>query len=200
LSGCTLVYSQEPVGSAPLAVSAEQIAGVWVAPDHSGELRCCVFVELTENERTEAEGGEPDQDGSAGRFRMISVQKDGSKLAALQLEGRFMQHRDVTFASIRPSPDENAPSALEGWMPSAHLFAVVQFQSRDEVRLLLPNEDAFAESVKKGLLPVVEGCGPETICLGHLDPSHLDYLTAPDCLSSHFTHKVVFRRFPFAPM
>jgi hypothetical protein len=199
LAACTPVFSEEPVGSEALALSPAQIEGVWVLSEEPGQLKCCYFIELAQPEN-EA-GGETSDDAAAaaGRFRMIAIGNEKSKLSSMHLEGRFMRHNDVIFGNIAKSDGANAPGVLEDWR-SGHLFGLIKFQGDDEIHLMLPKEAAFAQSIEEGRLPAGDGCGGEgPVCLGRLEASHLDFLTQPDCLEAHFaTTPIVFRRFPFS--
>ena len=195
LAACTPVLSEEPVGSAAFELAPDAIEGVWVMAEEPGQLQCGYVVQRIEPEAGDEPAGAPAD--SAGRFRMISVGEDGGKLSAFDLDGRFMEHNGVVFASIAKSA-RNAPELLSEWR-SGYFFGVVEFVSRDEIHLFLPKHARVEQSVKEGLLPAGETCGEGSVCLGRLERAHLDFLTAPDCLDAHFDSvPIVFRRFPFS--
>lgn len=200
LAGCTPILAEAPVGSSAAVVDADQVEGVWVSSSEPGEMRCCTFLQMVEPDQPDM-NDEPGEDvGPAGRFHMITINIDGNRLFALHWDGRFMTHNDVMFANIALSPAANAAELVQVFDMRAYVFALVKIETEDKIRILLPDEPAFSKSIAQGLLPAGRGCIEESVCLGPLSPTHLDFLTTPECLKAHFKDEVVFRRFPFSPV
>ena len=198
LAGCTPVLSEAPVGSSAAALGADQVEGVWVSSSEPGEMYCCTFVQLVEPDDTNT-GDQGKAMSTAGAFQTINISNDGGQLFALHWDGRFMTHKDVLFANVSLSRTTNVQEFVEAWDMGAYAFGLMKIESLDKIRIVFPDSSAFSRSIAEGHLPAGQGCREDSVCLGPLSAAHLDFLTSPECLKTHFKEEIVFRRFPFSP-
>jgi hypothetical protein len=198
LAGCTPVLSEAPVGSSAAAIGADQVEGVWVSSSEPGEMYCCTFLQLVEPDDPDTDDRGKDM-STAGAFQMINISNDRGQLFALHWDGRFMTHKDVLFANVSLSRTANVEEYVQAWDTGAYLFGLMKIESLDKIRIFFPDSSAFSRSIEEGHLPAGQGCRDDSVCLGPLSAAHLDFLTTPECLKTHFKDEIVFRRFPFSP-
>jgi hypothetical protein len=155
LTGCTGVFSPQPIGGSPLALAPEEWEGTWTDSQDFLEIRVI--------------------DSESGRIEAAWIETRGDGFELERVEVLIRQTGDALFGNAIENPDEKE-SAEEAEFRYA-FFRIGR--EGEKIIVWWPSVEAFKAAVEEGTLPGVVTEGGDVV-LGDLGPEHLAILAADE--------------------